>query len=230
MIYYGFDEVLQGWDRYFDLCNLFEVRPPTESEHQSIKTLNRWRVDSPKGFAWVLHAEPGCADGLVEAYQGNSTELPSTIAAAMAATEERAAALAAKAIVLETPPELPPSDTSRALLAAFGEQWKTVSKRPVIWESSGLWTVEDGRAIAAEAGFVYVVDPFMIDRDGGDLGRGGDAAFRITERAAARRQFDSWEMEQLIDWAEPFDRTFVLLAGRYKVPHAKELHVLTSRT
>lgn len=229
MIYYGFDEVLQGWDRYFDLCNLFELRNAEDpSERPSIKTMNRWRVDSPRGFAWVMHADAGCVDALVDAYKTGAA-LGDEVDAAIAKTEERAGAIAAKAVVLETPPELPPSDISRAALIEFGQRFAAASKRRLIWESSGLWTNENAGKVASEAQCIHAVDPFMVARDEGDLGRGGDAAFRITERAAARRQFDSWEMEQLLEWAGRFDRTFVLLGGRYKIEHARELNVLTSR-
>lgn len=230
MIYYGFDEVVYGWERYFDLCNAFELRAPQDkTDAPSISTLNKWRVDSPKGFGWLIHAEPEIAEGLVAAYEADAESLPAYVDEAIERTEERAHALGAKAIILETPAELPPSDASRRLVVELGQAWTAQTKRPLIWESSGLWTSEDGRAVAAEGGLVYVVDPFILEQEEIGLGRGGDAAFRITERAAARRQFDSWEMEKLIGWCEPFDRAFILLAGRYKIPHAKELSVLMGR-
>jgi hypothetical protein len=227
MIYYGFDEVLYGWDRYFDLCNAFEVRNPRDPDKfPSDATLNRWRVDSPRGFAWILHAVPEMSAALVNAYEAGTTELGDAFHAAIERTEKRAHALSAKAILLETPPGFPPSDVSRGLVRALGQAWSEQTKRALIWESSGLWTAEDGRNVAADSGFVYAVDPFIIERDELGFGRGGDAAFRVTERAAARRHFDAWEMEKLVGWSDAFDRTFVLLSGRYKIPHAKELSLL----
>lgn len=227
MIYFGFDEVVYGWPRYFDLCNSFELRnAATPEDEPTTETLNRWRVESPKGFAWVVHTTAAVNELLVRAYELNRAELDEAMDAAIAETEERAHALAAKAILIATPPELPPSDISRGVLRQLGARMRAKTKRVLIWESSGLWTAEDAQSVAADAGFVYVVDPFMLHAEGVDIGSGAVAAFRITERAAARRQFDGWEMRQLVEWASGFERTFVLLAGRFKIAHAKELSLL----
>jgi hypothetical protein len=165
---------------------------------------------------------------LVRAYEAGDTSLGDEFAEAMERTEERAHALAAKAILLETPPELPPSDVSRELIRKLGEAWSEQTKRALIWEGSGLWTTENGREVTADSGFVYTVDPFIVEAEELGFGKGGDAAFRVTERAGARRQFDSWELQKLVRWGDAFDRTFVLLSGRYKIPHAKELSILLS--
>ena len=102
MIYFGFDEVVYGWPRYFDLCNAFEVRGARDTgETPSLATLNRWRVESPRGFAWLLHAEPEIAASLVGAYDRGETVLPPEIDSATAATEARAHALPPKAIGVE---------------------------------------------------------------------------------------------------------------------------------
>lgn len=229
MIYFGFDEVLYGWSRYFDLCNAFELRESDPSAAPSTKTLNKWRVDSPKGFAWILHAQPAFVESLVRAYEVGRADIDDEGRNGWAVTQERAHAVAAKALFLETPPELPPSDVSRTIMREVGGRLTSESKRPIIWESSGLWTVEDGSAIAADAGLVYAVDPFLLAADGLPLPAGSDACFRITERAAARRQFDRWDMEQLVEWCDGYDRAFVLFAGRFKVSHAKELALLLRR-
>ncbi len=223
MIYYGFDEVLYGWPRYFDLCNAFEVRWPADiADAPSIATLNKWRVESPRGFAWVCHTTPSFVDALVEAYE-RGAGLSDAARAGWEETIERAHALAARAILLETPPGFPPSDASRALIRELGDDLAANDKRLLFWEPSGLWTAEDVDDVTRDHGVIPVVDPFAFEADGRPLPRRNDICFRITERAAARRQFDEWEMEKLIDWGSGFDRAFILLAGRFKVPHAKEL-------
>ncbi len=227
MIYFGFDEVVYGWTRYFDLCNSFELRNADHPDDEpSIATLNRWRVESPRGFAWNVHTSPEINRLLLAAFENGSSTLPPAMEAAIEQTLARVKALAAKSLVLETPPELQPSDVSRALIRKLGARLAEATKRPVLWEASGLWTFEDGHAVAAEAGLAYVVDPFILEADLEELPRSPVAAFRVTERAAARRQFDGWEMQKLIDWTRNHERTFVLLAGRFKIPHAKELALL----
>lgn len=227
MIYFGFDEVAYGWPRYFDLCNGYELRNGASPEDDpTTSTLNRWRVESPRGFGWVIHATTEVTELLVDAYERGETRLDDAIEEALAETEARAHALGAKAIIVETDGALPPSDTSRALIVDLGNRLHAVTKRALLWESSGLWTFEDGSEVAANAGFSYVVDPFLLHAEELELPRTPVAAFRITERAAARRQFDSWEFEQLLDWCDNHERAFILLAGRYKIPHAKELSLL----
>ena len=61
---------------------------------------------------------------------------------------------------------------------------------------------------------------------GTPLPRSRDIVFRVTERAAARRQFDRWDMQRLLEWCAPYQRVFVLFGGRFKVAHAKELSLL----
>ena len=99
MIYYGFDEVLYGWSRYFDLCNAFEMRHAHQGEDApSLATLNKWRVDSPRGFAWVLHADPSFVEALVEAYERNEAAVTDAMREGWRKTQELAHALAAKAM------------------------------------------------------------------------------------------------------------------------------------
>lgn len=227
MIYFGFDEVVYGWPRYFDLCNAFEVRnAASPQDDPSIATLNKWRVESPRGFAWIVHTDREVEQLLLEAFEAGRTFFDERLDEALDRTEARAHALAAKAIILETGPDLPPSDTSRALIRALGEQLRARTKRALLWESSGLWTHEDAGRVAQGGGFAHVVDPYLVEADGGAPGGGAVAAFRITERAAARRQFDGWELEQLLEWGGQSERAFVLLAGRFKIAHAKELALL----
>ncbi len=227
MIYFGTDEIKRGWDRYFDLCNALEVRnESSQAADPSISTLNTWRTKSPKGFAFVLHADRSIPEILLKAYEENQEELPSSFEAAWEKTLERAKALSAKAIIIETPPEFRPSDSARALIEKVGH-FVSVQKLPVIWEKHGLWDTEESVILSRKCGLVPCYDPFLASAEELKLKKGNEVCFRITERAASRRQFDEYDFEQLIGWCSSFNRAFVLFNGRHKLLHAKVMSIIT---
>lgn len=221
--YYGTDEVTDGWERYFATCNALEVTHPRQ-QAPTLKTLNSWRVDSPRGFAFVMHTTPEVADELLRLSDAQRSELSSGLRESWKTTLERAHALAAKAIILETPFEFTPSATSRALMQNFGKLAEQF-RGPVIWESTGVWPVEETRDMAEGLGLAYMLDPFQAREDEVPFTH-GDAAFSITERAGLRRHFDGFDFEGLIDASSSYNRAFVLLRGQYKWRHAREFREL----
>jgi len=225
-IYFGCDELERGWEHYFTLCNAFEVVPPANpATRPTLKTLNSWRVKSPRGFCFVLHAEPAVVDAAVSAYERDDPTIGDALRAAWAETEERAHALAAKAILLPTPPEFRPSTPSREFLRNVAEELAAETSRRVIWEPSGLWDTTTSRDFAESIGLAYALDPFIAEQE--DVGfTHGDACFRVTERAAMRRSFEAYEFERMLSMAEPYDRVFTLLSGRFKFRHLRELSQL----
>lgn len=221
-IYYGCDEVPEGWDRYFAQCNALEVdltrwgeSPPT------IRTLNSWRVDSPRGFCFVLHLDEQATAALLEASRAEEAELGEAFERGWERTLERAEALAARALMLSTPPGFSPNTTNRALIEAIGERGAEI-KQALLWEPSGPWEPYATRDWAAERGVEVGIDPFLAMREGVEPGR-GDVCHILRERAGMRRQFDQFDMEDLLDRLSVYQRAFVLLRGRYQWDHAREL-------
>lgn len=221
--YYGCDEVLRGWSRYYNQCNALELALHSEKNPPTIATLNRWRVESPRGFGFMLHFEEGVTKALASASDRGSQRLPKSIDEAIDTTLEKAQALAAKALCLRTPPEVTPGETSRALLNALVERMREKGNtRPILWEPSGLWERGVTREFASQAGLVMAFDPFMAIRDGEACGH-GDVCFVVSERAGMRRKFDQFDFEDMLAWSSDAQRVFILLRGRFKAQHAKEL-------
>lgn len=224
-IYYGTSELERGWDRYYERSNLFEISLSGGEHDPSVKTLNRWRVNSPKGFAFVLHATPELSQALVRGHQRDDASWSEDLNAAWEKTTALAHACAAKAILVSTPMEFSPGETSRALIAQLGERAKEI-KAALFWESEGLWQPLMEKDWAEEHGVAMAFDPFMGLREGATPGR-GDACYIINERAGMRRKFDQYDFEDLLDWSAPYQRVFMLLRGRFGEDHARELqHVL----
>ncbi|MEZ4462542.1 MAG: hypothetical protein R3E66_23010 [bacterium] len=223
--YFGADEVGKGWDRYFALCNAFEVEW-AEDDKPSLKTLNTWRVKSPKGFAFVTHTQPLVAQTLVTLGDRGATTFDADFDEVWAATAARAKALGAKAVLLSTPFDFSPSTTSRKLIADFGSKATKACKLPIIWENVGMWSPDSSAEIASSCGMTLLHDPFAnFDDEVVVLGQ-NDAAILLNERAGARRNFDTYEIEALFDATSHFNRVFILLRGRFKWRHAREIKAM----
>ncbi len=223
-LYYGCDELARGWKHYFKLCNALEVDVDSFDAPPKPATLNRWRVDSPRGFCFMLRADTEFVDGLARLSDRGADQLDERTRRGWQTTIERAHALAAKAIVVPTPAEFSPGSVSRTLLERVAEELAAQSKPAVIWQSQGPWSLRDTRDFAQDIGLVYAYDPFIAYREEIPLTH-GDTAWVLTERAGLRRKFDQFDMEQLIDWSDHYDRAFVMLHGRFKWDHARELKV-----
>ncbi len=222
-IYYGTDEVTHGWERYFATCNALEVPHPRQKA-PTLKTLNSWRVESPKGFAFVMHVTPEVVDELLRLAEAQETSLSTGFQEAWKTSLERAHALAAKAMLISTPFEFTPSSTSRALMAEVARLAEDF-RGPIIWESSGVWPVDETRDMVEELGLSYTIDPFIALEDEVEFTH-GDAAFSIAERAGMRRHFDGFDFERLFAKASSYNRVFMLLRGQYKWRHAREIREL----
>ncbi len=224
--YYGCDEVLRGWSRYYTQCNALELDLNTEKNPPTLSTLNRWRVDSPRGFGFLLHVEEEVTQAIAKASDRGNTRLPKSTLEHLDITLEKAQALAAKALFVRTPMEVTPGETSRELLTmlvtTLQEKQNT---RPILWEPSGLWERQTTRQFAESAGLVMAFDPFMAMRDGESCGH-GDVCFIVSERAGMRRKFDQFDFEDLLEWSSSAQRVFIILRGRFKAQHAKELSYL----
>lgn len=218
--YYGCDEVTKGWSRYFDLCTLLEV--PHGGKPPSLKTLNTWRVDSPKGFCFAIHATSAFVEALVIAGDAGTSSITDPMREAWAETIERASALAAKAIVFHTPFGFNPSANTRALIGAIGDELGAEAKQVIVWESEGVWPVEESMQLCIDHGLTYMVDPFLLREDAIEP-LGQDRAYALTERGGMRRSFDQFDFEDLVDSTSSANRVFAFLRGQYKWRHAREL-------
>lgn len=219
-IYFGCNEIPRHWDQYFAQCNAVELDLSELDNPPRIKTLNRWRVNSPRGFAFMLHADPAVSSELMKASAKDNAELSDSLRAGWKTTLERAKALAARAIIVRTPPSFAPGQIERALIERFSSQLASEFSRPVIWEARGMWQTETTRPWATDLGLVYAYDPFLAIRD--EIGLSvGDGGFILNERAGMRREFDRYDIRGLLDALGSYDRVYVMLRGRFKWQHAR---------
>ena len=224
--YYGGDEVDGGWDRYFTLCNAIEV-PWQADDRPSVKTLNSWRVQSPRGFAFVVQAQPIVVETILALSNRGATSFTANFDEVWKATADRARALGAKAILIATPFDFAPGPANRTLMADFGRKAREAAKMPILWEATGMWSPEDAAELATSCGLTLLHDPFAnFETDDINVYGKGDAALLVNERGGARRNFDTDEMESIFDATQSFNRVFILFRGRYKWRHAREFKAL----
>ncbi|MFB6263423.1 MAG: DUF72 domain-containing protein [Bradymonadaceae bacterium] len=226
-IYYGCSDLEASWEEYFELCNAFELDLRAYDETPTLETLNGWRVESPRGFCYILHADPELTGELARP-DAESTDFSESLASAWERTLDRADALASDAILVQTSERFTPGSANREQLEAFGEQFAAPADPVVLWEPSGLWTIEQTRETADDAGLVPVYDPFMADREDLDFPP-GDVGFAITERAAKRRKFEVFDFERLLEWVSRHDRVFAMLRGRHQFSHAELMKTALER-
>lgn len=212
-IYYGCDETSQGWARYYQTCNSIELSLPQENT-PSLKTLNRWRVESPKGFAYILSVPE---KAVLEALAPQSANQDAWLQVL-----EQAKALAAKILYLKTPFEFGPNDANKEKIKDLSDRVKAHG-RTLIWEPEGMWPAEQTYAFARANNMLLAIDPFLWIREGYKRVNASDVCFVLTERASARRKFDQYDIEELLDYAEPAQRLFVMCRGRFKWDHVREL-------
>lgn len=219
-IYYACDEIPRSWQKYFGRCNAVEIDLTRLANPPKTETLNRWRVESPKGFAFCLHAHPAVTSELQRLAQDETpSELSQELLDGWQNTLDTAKALAAKAIVVSTPDPFTPSQRSRAAMELFAETCAAQTQAPVIWEAAGVWDPQHTREWAQERGLVSMFDPFLALRD--EIGfLHGDGAFLVSERGGVRREFDSYEISRLLDQLGSYNRAFFFLRGRFKWNHA----------
>ncbi len=219
-VYFGCDEIPRHWSQYFTLCNAIELDLDQLDNIPRTKTLNRWRVESPRGFAFKLHVDSAVVDGLNEAAAAERVEFNDAMRKGWENTLERASALAARALILSTPSTFSPGTTSRALIEKFSSELGQEFDRPIIWDAHGMWDTGSTRELARDVGLTYAYDPFLAIRDEIEFLH-GDGAFILNERAGMRRDFDRYDIRRLLDSLQPYNRAFVLLRGRFKWEHAR---------
>jgi uncharacterized protein YecE (DUF72 family) len=119
-------------------------------------------------------------------------------AALWARCTDHAAAVAATALVVITPPSFTPGPSNLARMAAFFE---AMDRRglAVVWEPHGPWEHPRAAAFAAEMGLTLAVDPLR------DPAPEGDAAyFRLGPFAAMGSRLGVYDLERLAEATAPF--------------------------
>jgi uncharacterized protein YecE (DUF72 family) len=192
--------------RYGKHLDLLEVRLDNGAPRK--RTLEAMKSEAPAHLAFaVLVPKQLCS------LEGDVT------AADVGPTLDTARALAARFIVLRTPPTARPGTRTRARLTQLVELLKP-AEIAVVWEPAGLLAEAEAEALAASLGVLLARDPA---RD--DLPEGPVAYGRISSLGAGGR-IRSSAIERAADRLAGFAEAYVVLEGDNAIRAAKDLRGL----
>ena len=192
--------------RYGKHLDLLEVRLDNGAPRR--RTLETMKSEAPPHLAFaVLVPKP------VSALETDAAE------ADVASTIETARGLAARWIVLRTPPTARPGTRTRARLTRLVELLKA-PKIAIAWEPTGLLAEAEAEALAEALGVTLVRDPA---RD--DLPSGAVAYGRISSLGAGGRVRGS-AIERAADRLAEFEEAYIVIEGDNALRAAKELRSL----
>ncbi len=220
-IFIGCDKIARARNVYFQNLRALEVTG-TFDHKISAKRLGQWRTESPHGFAFSMLASRGLTHT-----PGPQEELPASLAefprqdlgmlqqteAVMAAWRETlgfAKALSPKFILLQTPATFTPTDKHRERIEYFARELAPLSQAKIAWQPHGLWEPETTIPWTRSLGLVPVFDPFAdIELPPGR----GTAYFYLYQRRGLRARFHDFDMEELLEKCEPYQRAFMVFRG-----------------
>ena len=82
-----------------------------------------------------------------------------------------------------------------------------MTKATIAWEPHGLWDQDETIVFARGLGLVPVFDPFAeLETPPGR----GTAYFVLHQRRGLRAKFDDFDMEDLLELCEPYQRAVVI--------------------
>lgn len=209
----GFAEAQTRLFQEFDIVEVQQTfyQPP------QINTVTRWRANAPQGFVFTLKAwqllthEPTSPTyrrltenlGHARLARAGSFKWNDVTRMAWARTQEIAEALAAEAVVFQTPRSFQPSPENLRRLYRFFEQIDRKRRRMAFEPRGEAWDDALLRKLMADLDPIHVVDPFLRK----PVGR-GLRYFRLHGRPAYRYRYrytdaDLLQLESALNKAWP---------------------------
>jgi uncharacterized protein YecE (DUF72 family) len=192
--------------RYGKHLDLLEVRLDNGAPRK--RTLEAMKSESPADLVFAV-----VTPKRVASLEADPTE------ADVAATVETARALAARWIVLRTPPTARPGARTRARLTRLVELLKQ-AEVAIAWEPSGLLAEAEAEALALSLGVTLARDPARDDLPEGEVAYG-----RIQSLGAGGRVRGS-AIERAADRLAGFEEAYVVIEGDNALRAAKDLRSL----
>ncbi len=192
--------------RYAKHLDLLEVRLDNGAPRR--RTIETMKSEAPPTLAFAV-----LVPKTVSALEADPTE------ADVASTLDTARALAARWIVLRTPPTARPGARTRARLTKLVELLKP-AEIAIAWEPTGLLAEAEAEQLAASLGVTLARDPA---RD--DLPEGAVAYGRISSLGSGGRVRSS-AIERAADRLAAFEEAYVVIEGENALRAAKDLRAL----
>jgi hypothetical protein len=204
--------------KYLAQLSFCEVALPSPLPRAA--TIARWRSELPGPVEAALVAPHPCIVG-----PRGPLRLEPELVDAMEWLADATAALAARWLVLPTPPEVTPSLRSRERLAAFLDRLREELTDAVrfVWAPAGPWEPEAAAALADRLGVVLAEDPLQAE----PVALGRDRYVRLRAEGA-RPRLSEGLLEDLLDILEGSEtrRARVAIASPRSFREASRLQAL----
>jgi uncharacterized protein YecE (DUF72 family) len=175
----------------------------------SVATLRKWRKSVPPHFAFSVVA----AQGLANLKAGEAFDRD--VAFALAAVD----ALEARILLLQTPPEVTPTNLWRERIAKAIERFPR-DVTHIAWEPRGVWEVDDAAVLAKKLGIVLAVDAAR------DPVPAGPVAYVRLRALGETRSFGPSALERVVSAIGPRRDAFVILETDSALAECKVLRKL----
>jgi hypothetical protein len=153
-----------------------------------VGTLARFRAALPEGFLCALVVPPSCLRGA-----GGPLRMDDELEARLTWVSEAAEALAARALVVATRPDVTPGQRDRDRLAAYFARLPRTGGRDLVWAPRGLWEREDVERFAEREGLLAAFDPLE------DPAPAGPVLYARVRTIGARSRISSGMLVDLAD-------------------------------
>ena len=152
-----------------------------------VPSLRRLREKAPKELILALRAPRSTLSSA-----RGPLRFDPTLERSFAWLLEAREALAARAVVLQTPADLSTGQRDRDLLAAFAERLPRDKGCHFVWAPSGPWEPATAAPVARELGLVLAFDPLRDPRPEGPV------AYAQLRAIGARRSFSESVLEDVV--------------------------------
>jgi uncharacterized protein YecE (DUF72 family) len=183
--------------RYFGSFSVVEVQETGAPLKPAAAA--RWRAEAPADFAFAVAAPSVVVD----------LHLDDATRAAVAERAEVADALAAGALLYTTPATFTPTAVHRERLRTFFRDVAPPTEaRRAVWEPRGVWAPAEVRALCAELGLAYGVDPVQVTPP-----PTGSFGYLRIRHLGQGRPLDERRLEKVLLACEGYSEIWVLFDG-----------------
>lgn len=214
--------------RYFSVFNVVELQK-TFYQPPSLKTIQRWRDESPRGFeytikAWQVITHPpesptyrrlGFTIPRENSHLYGLFRPTREVFNAWQTIREIALLLGSQLVLFQTPASFSPTEENTENLRRFFSSIET-SGLTLMWEPRGSWQEETVKMLCKELSLVHVVDPFKNTPLWGDV-----IYLRLHGRNTYRYRYTEEDFKELLRFVEHNKPTYFMFNNVYMFEDAE---------
>jgi uncharacterized protein YecE (DUF72 family) len=207
-LFVGTSPLPHRFERYWGAMNAVELLDAARTPIR-LRVLRRLRRTAGEGFAFCLPVWHWLVEDPLDIDEAPPLDLPVREIGRLRETASNARlfeevrlqieALRPRWVSVRTPSSFTPTEENRAALVAFFRERLVPLGVTPVWEARGLWTRDEVRELARDAGGLAMLDPFA-DFEFPPVGE-GEALYAI-HQPRGRRMFSREDYEDLVSFVQ----------------------------